>query len=140
MQSQSPWGQSQEPETVGRSSEARFSYNQPVRTTGGQLTVRGDTYNEIASNLAEVGLNPDAIFGEPSPVASGPQQDANGAWSNPGAQQATSVPGGPMCQHGARVENSGRSARGPWKAWFCPLDRDDPNRCKPMNADGTLWK
>lgn len=35
------------------------------------------------------------------------------------------------CEHGERVYRSGRSAKGPWAAHFCPLPKDDPFACSP---------
>lgn len=42
-----------------------------------------------------------------------------------------STPAGPRCDHGDRVWVTGTSAKGPWKAWMCSADKNDPTKCKP---------
>ena len=40
----------------------------------------------------------------------------------------------PSCAHGPRTAKSGSSAKGPWRAWFCPTPKDTPGQCKPEFA------
>ncbi len=41
----------------------------------------------------------------------------------------------PSCNHGARVFKSGTGKKGPWSAWMCPAQREDPSRCEPIWND-----
>lgn len=47
-------------------------------------------------------------------------------------RQASTPPGqqGKTCAHGEMVYRTGNGAKGAWKAYFCPLDRNDPDACK----------
>lgn len=56
---------------------------------------------------------------------------AGGATSTSGSSTPTSTPAGPRCDHGDRVWVTGSSAKGPWKAWMCPAEKNDPTKCKP---------
>jgi hypothetical protein len=44
------------------------------------------------------------------------------------------------CEHGERTWVTGRSGKGPWQAWMCPADKNDPSKCDPLwaNKDGSL--
>jgi len=44
------------------------------------------------------------------------------------------------CEHGERAWVTGRSGKGPWYAYMCPADKDDPSKCRPLWAkkDGTV--
>lgn len=37
-----------------------------------------------------------------------------------------------MCPHGQRKHASGNSAKGPWQAWFCALEKGTPGECAPQ--------
>lgn len=41
-----------------------------------------------------------------------------------------SPPNAPVCNHGAMVYKEGQSAKGAWKAWFCPTPKGTPGQCK----------
>lgn len=43
----------------------------------------------------------------------------------PGVQQK-------RCDHGDMTFRTGTSSKGPWQGFFCPKDRNDPGRCKPI--------
>lgn len=45
-------------------------------------------------------------------------------------QAPASDPSAPVCNHGAMQYKTGTSAKGPWKAWFCPAPKGDPSQCK----------
>lgn len=80
---------------------------------------------QLIGHLAELGTE-DAMAnlaagGVTSAAASG------GGFKGP----ANSTPGAPMCDHGDRVWVTGSSAKGPWKAWMCPAEKNDPTKCKP---------
>lgn len=47
-------------------------------------------------------------------------------------QEQPTQQGVPTCSHGTRVHRTGVGKNGPWTAWFCPTDKDDPNKCKPV--------
>ncbi|WP_052422498.1 hypothetical protein [Nonomuraea candida] len=54
---------------------------------------------------------------------------------NGGGQQRQSPPPGQQgktCAHGEMKYVTGNGAKGPWKAYFCPLDRNDPDACKAV--------
>lgn len=60
------------------------------------------------------------------------QQEQQGGW---GGQQQQAAPSfanpasaAPSCRHGERVFREGKSAKGPWKAYFCP-SRDRNDQC-----------
>lgn len=66
------------------------------------------------------------------PAYAPPALPAAPAWGPPAAP----VPGHtfaqaaiPSCQHGQRAPRSGASAKGPWKAWFCPTPKGTPGQC-----------
>lgn len=44
------------------------------------------------------------------------------------------------CEHGERTWVTGRSGKGPWQAYMCPADKNDPTKCDPLwaNKDGSL--
>jgi hypothetical protein len=46
---------------------------------------------------------------------------------SPARAPAPPVPGGPACDHGARIFRSGRKKDGSnWNAWFCPQPKGQP--------------
>lgn len=97
----------------------------------------GDNYDEAYGNLV-------AAFGEP-PAAeiighlfelTTEDAFANlraGGLVGGSAPSATTAaaPAGPVCTHGARTYVEGQSAKGPWKAWMCPLPKNTPGKCAP---------
>lgn len=36
------------------------------------------------------------------------------------------------CAHGEMTYRTGNGAKGPWKGYFCPLEKGDPDQCKPI--------
>lgn len=38
------------------------------------------------------------------------------------------------CAHGEMTYRTGRSTKGPWSGWFCPLPKGNPEQCKPAFA------
>lgn len=50
-------------------------------------------------------------------------------------QSAPPVSSGPVCPHGARTRREGNGAKGKWVGYFCPLQKGDPNQCKPVWED-----
>ncbi len=49
--------------------------------------------------------------------------------SAPAASKPTSDK---TCPHGQRNLVTGENAKGKWVGHFCPLDKGDPNQCKPI--------
>ena len=103
------------------------------------------TLAEIEQRLAAVdavtnvmGLAPEqppAVYAPPA-VEAAPQYPALPAAPAWGPAPVAPVPGHtfaqsavPACQHGPRAPRSGVSAKGPWKAWFCPTPKGTPGQC-----------
>lgn len=44
------------------------------------------------------------------------------------------------CSHGVRLHKSGTNKKGgQWEAWFCPLDKEDPRKCNPVDKNNREW-
>lgn len=61
------------------------------------------------------GNAPAAAPAQPAPAASGPDY----TW----------------CRHGKRVEKSGGQGADTWHGYFCPLPKNNPDRCPPVYPD-----
>jgi hypothetical protein len=115
--------------------EAPFSIS--FRTAKATLiTVRGDSNEELVLNLAKMSLPISTEDGPASaidmirdieasiagPAAGGSQPAPDGA----GSQQASLTPPCKTCG-GQSAEKSGTGKRGPWKGYFCTVNKDhDP--------------
>lgn len=138
------------------STESNFSFT--TKVNGDLFTVRGDTVEEFKANLRDA-VTLEALdyakalqehaHGQQQPTTA--QAVANVQAAFPGAQVVEERPapqpvqqfpsvaptaqGGPdpkmVCKHGARVQRTGVSARGPWTAYFCPTPKGTPDQCKP---------
>jgi hypothetical protein len=56
-----------------------------------------------------------------------------------GRQQRPNTPPGvevKKCNHGERVYRTGNGNYGPYKAWYCPLEKNDPDKCKAIYENG----
>ena len=98
------------------------------------ITVRGDDHEELVLNLAKMSLPIRTEDGPASPIdmikeieasiggpaAGGGQQAAQGGSQ---AQQGSLTPPCPTCG-GATAEKSGAGRRGPWKGFFCTVNKD----------------
>ena len=135
---------------------------------GAILVVRGNSYAEFVNNLGQVtedheftnGINSflttvrgakpatpqqavaqvqQNLGAQPIPQQQWNAQQPPAAWQQPQQQFAQQPSGQNMfaCEHGQRIERSGNNAKGGWKAYFCPQKAPG---CKPMGADGKLWK
>lgn len=103
----------------------------------GMLNVRADTAEEFVTNVeaavASVGgaaVLMDAYNTEFQAVSN----LANGGFEvnqQQGQQQNRSGSSGEICQHGPMTYKEGSSSKGPWKGWFCSLDKNNPNKCQP---------
>ena len=78
------------------------------------------------------------VVQQTAPQAREFQQGQQQGWSQQGSQQSQApvqqqaAPQGDskVCQHGAMQYREGTSARGPWKAYFCPTPKGTPGQCK----------
>lgn len=131
------------------STEANYSFT--TKINGDLFTVRGDTWDEFHTNLAQAGANLNAFIndvafiqagGHAAPVvntATPPASSPDWAQSTPPSQWATPTPppaatagSTPTCIHGPRNAKSGNGAKGEWKAWMCPTPKGTPNQCQPV--------
>lgn len=120
-----------------------------VKTSVGTIfTVRGDTAEELATNIGDVvsqGINDHIgaleellLGGKTSAVAQ--VQASLGATvieQKPFAPKAppasaTPIVGGKTCVHGAMVKRTGSGAKGEWRGFFCPTPKDTEGQCKPV--------
>lgn len=80
----------------------------------------------LAGNTSNVAVTNDA------PAQPNPQQ--NSGWGAPPQQAPPSFAQpnnqAPACAHGPMVFREGTSAKGPWKAYFCPTPKGTPNQCQ----------
>lgn len=100
------------------------------------------TVQNVAGVIAETGAllrgaTAASPLTQPQPVAPAvPTQPAPAAYPQgvpaaPNPQPAAAPQtAGHACLHGQRVFKSGNGAKGPWAAWFCPTDKNDPNKCE----------
>ncbi|GII83345.1 hypothetical protein Ssi03_13350 [Sphaerisporangium siamense] len=67
-----------------------------------------------------------------SGTAPAAQRGGNGGGGQ--ARQASTPPGMPSksCAHGEMTYRTGNSAKGAWAGYFCPLEKGDPDQCKPV--------
>lgn len=93
--------------------------------------------NAAASlELAPAAQQPPAIAAAPAaPAALPAAQPAPGGWPEAAPAPSFTQAATPMCSHGPRQARSGQSAKGPWKAYFCPTDKGTPGQCSPMFVD-----
>lgn len=141
------------------SSESNFSFTTKIAGTD-LFTVRGDTYDEFLQNLTLAG----SVSGiatlinhldgtATTPVATmeaaidlvqttfpGSTVIDSGAGFNPippaapaAAPQAVAQPAR-ACAHGEMIKRTGTSAKGEWRAFFCPTPKDTPGQCSPIFA------
>lgn len=126
------------------STESKYVVN--VKTAAGTIiTVRGDTAAELSSNIDDfeqggVALSIAALEGLVlgKPPAPTPQAAAAAFGGTIVADTAFApVPpptaaGQVTCGHGAMVKRTGNSAKGEWRAYFCPTPKGTPDQCQPQ--------
>lgn len=143
------------------SSESNFSFTTKIAGTD-LFTVRGDTYDEFLQNLTlagsvsgiatlinhldgsattpvgntEAAINlVQATFPGSTVIDAGagfsPVPPAPAAWDQPMAPPASPARG---CPHGEMIKRTGTSAKGEWRAFFCPTPKDTPGQCAPVFA------
>jgi hypothetical protein len=74
-------------------------------------------------------------FATTAPDGQAPAQSQSRPPQQQRPQQNQGTPPGEevkYCDHGERIFRTGSGQYGPYKAWFCPLDRNDPNQCKAI--------
>jgi hypothetical protein len=105
------------------------------------LTVGADTAGELGEKLSEVTeeliqqvVDVASLLRAAHTVVAGVAAPA--AAAAPSATQ-TQAPGAGLktCTHGVRTKRQGTNARGSWTGYFCPLQKGDPNQCKPIFED-----
>lgn len=107
------------------------------------LVVYGDTPQEVEQLLgdskglmeliAKAAKYAKTLDSGTAPAA--PRGGGNGGGFNGGQRHQPTTPPGletKTCAHGEMTYRTGNGAKGPWQAFFCPLDRNDPNACKPI--------
>lgn len=100
--------------------------------------VRGCTHADFIANMIEVfgQEGTDArLLGIASKQGSGEvisQAVDNARNGGIVSEPAPSTPAGRSCPHGAMTRRQGTSAKGAWTGYFCPLQKGDPNQCKPV--------
>lgn len=118
------------------SNEAPFQYSDKLGD--GIILVRGDSLAEFVEHMVDVfgQEGTDArLLGFASKVGSGDViQQAQNNLNNAGVttEPAPSNSTAKMCKHGAMTRRTGTSSKGAWTGYFCPLQKGDPNQCKPV--------
>lgn len=102
------------------------------------ITVEADTSDRLAellSSLAESEALAKAaevseLFRAAHVVSAGGTTEPAPAATQ--TQNTTAPAGGGLktCAHGVRKKVTGSNHRGPWTGFFCPLDKNDPNKCE----------
>lgn len=143
------------------SSESNFSFTTKIAGTD-LFTVRGDSYDELVTNLVAASsvhgvkvlldlfegvvptmdaavANVEAAFPGSLAVSAasvGVQPVANfdSFQPTPPPMMAAAQPSGKQCAHGVMITRKGQSAKGEWRAHFCPTPKDTPGQCAPIFA------
>lgn len=128
--------------------EAPFSYTTKIGND--LLTVRGDDFKAFLENLTSLYLVPsvkhliEVIEG--SAVATVTASLGGTVTSAPSAPDFQPVPpptvatpapvvaGSRSCQHGVMLQKTGQSAKGEWRAFFCPTPKGTPDQCQAIFA------
>lgn len=130
-------------------SEKNYVVN--VKTTAGTIiTVRGDSAEELASNiggLVSQGINDhvsaleELFVGSKATSAVAQVQASLGATVVGETKFAPKAPpaggvstGGKTCVHGAMVKRTGNGAKGEWRGFFCPTPKGTEGQCAPAFA------
>lgn len=61
--------------------------------------------------------------------------DAKPVNDNGSNQQQNNAGSGHYCTHGQRVRREGNGRTGHWVGYFCPLEKGNPDQCKPEFED-----
>lgn len=132
------------------SSESNFSFT--TKVNGDLFTVRGDTYDDFLSHLVTAGSvagvkvllsaldgsepevtmeqainNVTAVFGAPASTTFEPVAPV-------GIPQPAVSSEDKSCSHGVMIKRTGSTAKGEWRAFFCPTPKDTPGQCTPVFA------
>jgi hypothetical protein len=115
------------------------NYSVSFKTSRGTLiTVRGDGHEELITNLAmaSVPVGPDGttaleMIGQIDAALAGGAASSGGQQSQGSQQTPPAAPQGslsPKCETcgGETLEKNGTSKRGPWRGYFCQVNKDHP--------------
>ena len=121
-----------------------------VKVLDALRTIQGYTleeYQEARNELiADLSKDAEAVAlakaaGHASPLTVAPSADpfeppATAAWEAPVPAAVPSFVNAtvPSCPHGPLKPLTGAGAKGPWKGWFCSLQKGDPAQCTPKFA------
>lgn len=105
---------------------------------GHMLNIRGNSVAEVEDIFDEI-LR-DKFIDKATEVAAffvAGQTVVDGGLKGGGSApvQSSSSGGGRTCSHGNRVRREGDGRTGHWVGWFCPLEKGNPNQCKPEFED-----
>ena len=112
--------------------EAPISFT--TKINGDLFTIRADDPGSFLSRLEAFNMFPTvaaliALYNGEEPV---PAVIANAFPGTKAVPNDAPAQGVPTCSHGPRVHRTGVGKNGPWTAWFCNTDKDDPSKCKPV--------
>jgi hypothetical protein len=126
-----------------------------VKTKLGTIfTVRGDTAEELATNIGSVvqqGINdhvgaleelllgatvsPAVASAVDTVVASlGGAVIEEAKFAPKAPPSSSSAVGGKTCVHGGMVKRTGNGAKGEWRGFFCPTPKGTDGQCSPVFA------
>lgn len=101
----------------------------------GMLNVRADSNEEFAANLAAaletLGANAVLVDAYNTEFPKGAPATSPAPAGRPQGGQASPTSTGEVCQHGSMVFRSGNKDGKAWSAWFCPTDKNAPDKCQP---------
>lgn len=129
--------------------EAPFSYTTKVGSD--LLTVRGGSYEEFLANALSLSFVPaiksllDILDGNTAPETT--EQAVANVQAAFGQTAPSFAPVAPptvapvavsandrTCKHGTMLRRTGTSAKGEWRAFFCPTPKDTPDQCTAIFA------
>lgn len=113
------------------------------------LNVRGDSAADLLGELDSLANFANEIDGAVTSIGameclkSGRVQSGANSYGGGTGQGGQGSYGGPAgntqergCIHGPMTFRTGNGPRGPWKGWFCPRPKGDPEACKAVFQNG----
>lgn len=94
------------------------------------VLAQGDVLSSL-THLGQVLEAASALTPVTSPAAPAPAPAPSNVTPFPQQQLHSGPVQAPSCPHGVRKFNRGVGAKGPWAAYFCPLEKGNPNACAP---------
>lgn len=97
---------------------------------------RDELIADLSKDAEAVALAKAAGHASPLTVAPSATPDDAPAWEAPTPTVVPSFMNAtvPSCPHGPLKPLTGVGAKGPWKGWFCSLQKGDPAQCTPRFA------